>query len=441
MSLQNAIRNGMLTASGINPVSSNSPVKNKNMSNKWSDETALLYEQIGPYASDVYNAQIQGLDYGDFYSWSKVKIRVAKVFDPTTGENLDDSWRRILVIGRNIDFIPQGAFVKFNKSVWIVYNPTNLASPVGTAVIVRCNCTYNSLDYYGNLVKTPMMFAKGKILASGPYYQEYSAMIDGYAHIITQKNSITSGLNNNSRVLLGKSAFALFGYVDFDEEFTGDETTAHVIKADLRLTEAVPTDNFEKHVASDEPFSWEIKISGESTVGVGESQTLVPTSIRNGTLVTSSEENPINYTWKSQNISIATVDMFGKVTGVAEGTTTIVCELDQNPDIEVSFTIEVTQAQQEPQIALNPSLPNELEQFSSVTTGIGLRSNGEALEAEIYVSGSGSNSSSYSITNNQDGTFTIACFAPDEMPLSLEITAVANGHEYQKTVTISLVGY
>ena len=100
MSIQDSIKNGIISASSVNPVSSNSPVKNRNQNNPWSNDTALLYEQMAPYASDVFNAQIQGLDYADFYSWSNVKIRAASVFDPTTGENLDAGWRRILVIGR-----------------------------------------------------------------------------------------------------------------------------------------------------------------------------------------------------------------------------------------------------------------------------------------------------------------------------------------------------
>lgn len=441
MSIQDSIKNGIISASSVNPVSSNSPVKNRNQNNPWSNDTALLYEQMAPYASDVFNAQIQGLDYADFYSWSNVKIRAASVFDPTTGENLDAGWRRILVIGRNVNFIPEGAFVKFNNAIWIVYNPTNIATPVGTAVVVRCNCTYNSLDWYGNLVKTPMVFSKGKILASGPYYQEYSAMIDGYAHMITQKNSVTSGLNNNSRVLLGKSAFAVFGYVNFDEEFTGDETTAHVIKADLRLTEAVPTDNFDNHVASDEPFSWEIAVSGESKIEVGATQSLIPTSIRNGEIVLTSEQNPINYTWYSQNISCATVDMFGNVTGVSEGTTTIQCELDQNPNIKGSFVIEVAEALQGPQIVVQPAIPQEIKQYTSLTFNASLRSNGEAVSATVSVSASGPDESAYSLINNMDGSYIISCFAPSETPLTVQISADYEGETIKETLETILVGY
>lgn len=204
--LQNSIKNGLLTSSRLNNVVTNSPANTSPKYSKYNDEATAYYREYAPYASNVFEAEIQGIDYNDFYAWTKVHLRSSNVINPSTGENLSTSWQSILILDRKVDFIPIGAYVKYNNSVWIVYNPDNIASPTGNTIVIRCNTTYNTLDYYGNIVKTPMFFAKGTVLASSPYYMELSATLDGYQHVIMQLNDVTEKITNNTRIILASAS-------------------------------------------------------------------------------------------------------------------------------------------------------------------------------------------------------------------------------------------
>ena len=198
--LQNSIKNGLLTSSRLNNVVTNAPANTSPKWSKYNDEATAYYQEYAPYASNVFEAEIQGLDYNDFYAWTKVHIRSSNVINPSTGENLSTSWQDILILDRKVDFLPIGAYVKYNNNTWIVYNPDNIASPTGNGIVIRCNTTYNTLDYYGNLIKTPMFYSKGTVLASSPYYMEFSATIDGYQHVIMQLNEVTKKITNILKV-------------------------------------------------------------------------------------------------------------------------------------------------------------------------------------------------------------------------------------------------
>ena len=233
--LKNNIKNGRLTSSRMNALVTNAPSGTAPLHTKYTDETAAYYDRYAKYADNVFEAEMQGLDYSDFYKWTKVRIRSSNVINPSTGENLSVAWQSILILDKHIDFVPIGAYLRYNNATWIVYNPDNVASATGGAIVIRCNTTYNTRDFYGNIIKTPMFYAKGTILASSPYYMEFSATLDGYQHIIMQLNDVTKNITNNTRIILGKSAFGMYGVSDFPEEFTGDPNTCHILRADLRL--------------------------------------------------------------------------------------------------------------------------------------------------------------------------------------------------------------
>ncbi|MBQ5477114.1 MAG: Ig-like domain-containing protein, partial [Bacteroidaceae bacterium] len=387
--LQNNIKNGLLTASRLNNVVTNSPANTSPKYSKYNDEATAYYHEYAPYASNVFDAEIQGLDYNDFYKWTKVHLRSSNVINPSTGENLSTSWQSILILDRKVDFIPIGAYVKYNNSIWIVYNPDNIASPTGNTIVIRCNTTYNTLDYYGNLVKTPMFYAKGTVLASSPYYMEFSATLDGYQHVIMQLNDVTEKITNNTRIILGKSAFGMYGVSDFPEEFTGDPNSCHIFRADLRLQETVESDDLVNHVADGKYFSFTLDIGGNNTMIVGEPQTLSITARRKGDIVQSTTENPITYVWTSSDETIATVDEYGVVTPVSVGSCVITCSIQQNTAITSTFSFSVEERAEQSYVDFVTPIPQELRAFDSVEIEAVYYENGSATDERI----------AYSLTN------------------------------------------
>lgn len=431
--LQNNIKNGLLTTTRLNNVVTNSPANTSPKYSKYNDEATAYYHEYAPYASNVFDAEIQGLDYNDFYKWTKVHLRSSNVINPSTGENLSTSWQSILILDRKVDFIPIGAYVKYNNSIWIVYNPDNIASPTGNSIVIRCNTTYNTLDYYGNLVKTPMFFAKGTVLASSPYYMEFSATLDGYQHVIMQLNEVTEKITNNTRIILGKSAFGMYGVSDFPEEFTGDPNSCHIFRADLRLQETIEADDLVNHVADAKYFSFTLDIGGNNTMIVGEPQTLSITARRNGDIVQSTTENPITYVWTSSDETIATVDEYGVVTPVSVGSCVITCSIQQNTAITSTFSFSVEERAEQSYVDFVTPIPQELRAFDSVEIEAVYYENGSATDERIAYSLTNADEDSYSF-DRIGNVLTINAWYPSDKPLI--IWASCNGYETSASITI-----
>ena len=427
--LQNNIKNGLLTASRLNNVVTNSPANTSPKYSKYNDEATAYYHEYAPYASNVFEAEIQGLDYDNFYAWTKVHLRSSNVINPSTGENLSTSWQSILILDRKVDFIPIGAYVKYNNSIWIVYNPDNIASPTGNSIVIRCNTTYNTLDYYGNLIKTPMFYAKGTVLASSPYYMEFSATLDGYQHVIMQLNKVTEQITNNTRIILGKSAFGMYGVSDFPEEFTGDPNSCHIFRADLRLQETIDSDDLVNHVADGKYFSFTIDIGGNDVMYDGEPQTLSVTARREGKVVASTEENPITYVWTSSDETVATVDENGVVTPISVGYCQITCSVKENPSITNVFGFNVVERESQTYIDFITPIPDEIRSFETLNIEAVYYEDGQQTADTIEYTLSRANENSYSYTVNGN-VLTIQTYEPSEAPL--EITASCNG---ESTIT------
>lgn len=430
------IKNGKLTSSRLNPVVTNAPSGTSQRYSKYDDEATAYYERYAPYASNVFDAEMQGLDYNDFYKWTKVRIRSSNVINPSTGENLSIVWQSILVLDKHIDFVPIGAYVKYNNAIWIVYNPDNIASATGNAIVIRCNTTYNTLDYYGNIVKTPMFYAKGTILASSPYYMEYSATIDGYQHIIMQLNKVTEQITNNTRIILGKSAFGMYGVSDFPEEFTGDPNTCHIFRADLRLQETIEADDLENHIADAKYFSFVTHIGAEDTMHIGDKQQLTVDAYRKNIKVESTVDNPITYIWSSSDESVATVSEDGIVEAVGEGQVQITCTIAENTNITSSVDINVVAQSAEPHVDFTTPVPSIVKAFETITISAAYYENAEPTENIISyeLSEADPNSYSYEVDGN---TLTIKTWTASFDPLV--ITASYNG--VSNVAEIQILGY
>ena len=432
--LNKNIMNGLLASDRLNQFATNSPANTSPLWSKYNDEATAYYHKYAPYASNVFDAEIQGLDYDNFYAWTKVRLRSSNVINPSTGENLSTSWQSILILDRKVDFIPIGAYVKYNNSIWIVYNPDNIASPTGNSIVIRCNTTYNTLDYYGNIVKTPMFFAKGTVLASSPYYMEFSATLDGYQHVIMQLNDVTEKITNNTRLILGKSAFGMYGVSDFPEEFTGELDSCHIFRADLRLQETVEADDLVNRVADGKYFSFVIDIGGNTVMYNGEPQTLAVTARREGEVVVSTAENPITYVWTSSDESVATVDEYGVVTPVSIGYCQITCSIQQNPNITSVFGFNVVEREAQTYIDFITPIPDEIRSFETLDIEAVYYENGQQTADAIEYTLTRANENSYSYTVN-DNILTIQTYAPSEAPL--EITASCNGQSAVTKIRIT----
>lgn len=394
-----------------------------------------FFKQKIPLTSSLFEGEIQGVDYNNFYAWTPVKIRASAVIDPTTGDHLSDDWQEIIIENTNIDSVPLGAYVKFNDNIWIVINPKDVGSVTGNAIVRRCNCTYNTLDYYGNVVQTPMSYAKGMALASANAITEYITLPGTYQHIAMQLNETTRNVHNNTRLILGGEAYFLTGVTNFIRDFTLDPASAHLIKAECRLGEANVYDDLVNEVANDRAFSWDITLTASENMPVGAEQIITASSLRNGEIP--DEDNyPYYYLWETSDPSILSVADDGTLEALSEGTATITCYLSENTDISASMQINVAESLSGASIEFITDLPYTLEAYNSVSCETAYFVDGLKQDEQITYTFSGAKENCYSAAIDGN-VLTITCYGPCKTPLT--VTAMCNGLSVSQD--LYLIGY
>ena len=434
-----SIQKNMRTATAGTPAAnygSNSRRNDGQFKQYFRDETKQFMRQNIPMTSALYDAEMQGVNYNDFYAWTPVKIRCSDLINPTTGEHLTDDWQEIIVQNTNIDTVPVGAYVKFNDNIWIVVNPDDVGSVTGNTIVKRCNCTYNTLDYYGNVVRTPMSYSKGMALASANDVKEYINLPGTYQHIIMQLNDATKDVHNNTRLILGGEGYFLTGVTNFIRDYTNDANSCHIIRAECRLGEAQDVnDDLVNEVAQGLIFNWVVSLTGSEKMTVGSTQTITASSLRMGQ-VPDMENHPYDYMWESSDYSIVTVDENGVCEAVSEGTATITCFLQENPNITAMLEITATQSLTGDYVEFITDLPTELEAYSSTTCEAAYFLNGVQQSDAIVYTFSGANINCFG-TEKTGNILTITCYAPCKVPLT--VTASLNGQEASQQ--LYLIGY
>lgn len=309
------------------------------------DPTARFVQAYGKYASDYTACRVQGLDSdpNNFYEWSDQMIRLADA--RKKGNAIDrpiDNYKEVLFVDRRIEYVPEGAKMETMGSTWLVTNPANISSAVGGGIIRRCNTTWNHLDWYGNVLKEPMVLESVKLNANANDFQETVLIMQGYFNIIIQRNEETADLDVNSRMILGRMAYQITGYADVAQEFTGDEESVRLLRFTARMTELdKEKDDLMNRVANAYPFTWEVNVSGKAVMSAGETAQFAAASLRNGENADDDPEHPTGYLWESSDEGVCRVAADGVVTAVGNGVCTITAVLAQNKAQTGIYTVTV----------------------------------------------------------------------------------------------------
>ncbi len=428
------LKNGSISSSSLPLYGTNCPVDMGVVTQYFNSETKAFYARNAKWSNNLYEAEMQGLDYENFYAYSPVKIRVSDIISSaSTGDHLQDDWKIIYVVSVNIDYIPIGAQVKFGGNIWIVANPDNINPLIGTAIVRRCNVVYNTYDYYGNILTVPFSWHVGKAIATANYPETEMLLMDGYQHAVMQYNDTSRNIKHNTRFILGNQAYAVRGLVNFIREYTDNPDSVHLMRFDLEQVEVTDNDDLKNQIADGESFSWEVSISGNDTMQAGTQQVLTVTSIRNGQGVQTTDEHPITYVWESSEPSVATVEN-GVISALAAGNVVITAVCEQNPNNRATFPIVIEDAVQADYVAFTGYVPSYIEQYESVTiTAAYFRGGVRTDEPVMWRVSRLDNTFGYETSGN---AVVIECIAPAE-PIIL--TASCNGQS--ASTKIELLGW
>lgn len=420
----------------------NTPTQYKDRQAQYMAGRTATFDAYRAYLStDYVNAEVQGVVDGNFYEWVNTNIRLADITSPSaTASKRVDDYKQVLLPELGIDYFPIGAKIKTMGNTWLCVNPSNISSVKTTAVVARCNASYNSYDYYGNVITEPIIVEKYSMLGNDNEQKSSIVLMDGYFNVTCQLNENTAKLQENSRIILGKKPYHITGFTDFIQEFTGDRESCHLLNFTIRVEEPTESDDItENFIANGNEYEFDCILQGVDNISVGETVEFTPHFIKNDEVIESTNENPITWEWESTDNEIATVDKNGMVTALSSGYTQITARMVQNPSITATAELTVVKERIGKNIVVFTSVvPNELSQYDSVVITATYKENGLAIHKPLEWSFSGVDNEDFSATISQDGmSVEITCISPSDN--NLTVTASYNG--VSATMEIALVGY
>ena len=429
---QKYIKNLIFGSDGSNVVR-NTPSQYNNRQKQYLAERTTRYTAERAYlASDYVQADIQGL-LPYFYDYTTLNIRLADILSPSanTTKHIDD-FKQIMIPDRSIDYLPIGAKINTMGSTWIVVDPSNISSVVVNAVIARCNATYNSYDYYGNIIVEPIVVEKYTMSNNDNDNSINLVLMDGYFNITCQLNENTKNLGINKRIILGDKPYHITGFTDFIQEFTGDRKNIHIMTFTARIDEPTKSDDLTIGIAGGKEYVVSAELNGQTDLIAGQSTTLTADFLINGKKIDSIDEHPLSWTYSSS------VSDDGKVMTYKEGNAVIVATLVQNPLVTAKLGLTITEVVNEPYIAFDGFTHDYITQYSSETFNATYFENNLATDYPLKWTFSGATKRDYIATVSEDGrSVTIECLSASEKPLTIK--ASYNG--YTAKIKVNLVGY
>ena len=405
--------------------------------------SAFIFENA-KYAANYYKAEVQGIMPGTFETKREAYIRSSDVVEQTTGSKMPNDYQVIYFQDTRIRGLYTGAKVKYGGNTWLAISPFNVADPMSSAVVRRCNAVWKHLDYYGNVLAEPFVFQDGRAQSTANEYLDYSVIPNWYQKCVMQLNDDTKELAYNRRIVLGSSVVEVRGLVDVITDFSGqtnEETglpePSHVIFFDAQFQEPIEIDDMENGIAGGKAFSWIIKPSFSASMGVNSTQTISVGSLRNNE-APDTEKHPVSYLFSSSDENVLTVDENGIVTSVGEGTATVAITLEQNPNIKAIVEITVTAETPQAEFVFTPKLPTTMKQMQTYTGTVSVMQGGTEIETPIKMTAHGGTQAADAVFDSDGNTLSIQSYQASNMPLSLVFNANEHGLTY--TANIQLEG-
>lgn len=433
------IKNAFLLGRGLQAGNTNSPSQFKNRKRQYFDqETTTFVQKYARYASNFFDAKVQGVFEDDPFVWTDVRVRMADIVKPSAAMTKDfDDYKIVLFENPNIEYVRQGTKLVTMGSTWLATNPINVSAADGCGIFRQCNAVWNHFDYYGNLLSEPLVVDSYAARASTPNPQDTLRITRGYFNIICQYNEWTAQLDTNSRIILGRAAYHIRGYADFVQEFTGDYNSIRQLGFIAEYEEPnYDIDDMEKRVAGGKNFSWVVSVSGGTKIQPGQKTTPTASSVRNEKPVESTNEHPVSYKWKSSNPSVADVDKDGVVTATGNGEATITATLEQNAALSASIKVSVSE-DLKPRTVFTQAPPAQFRVYQSYDIGAADFIGGTEQTTPIEWTFEGSEGSSYTYVVSEDTKHVrIACWKGSVTPLKI----AAKGAGDAVVATVELEG-
>ena len=119
MSIADSAKNGIILGGCLQQAVKNSPEEYRSRRRQYMGEAATEFvHKYAKYATDYFDADVQGLDPNDPDGWETVQIRMADISTVSAATlRRQDDYKIILFADESIDYVRLGTKIRDRKSV------------------------------------------------------------------------------------------------------------------------------------------------------------------------------------------------------------------------------------------------------------------------------------------------------------------------------------
>lgn len=423
---------------------SNTPAQYADKQHEYLNNRNKKFSSSRAYLSNDYvEANVQGLNPDDFYEWNYEYVRFSDIAQSSSmATRKSDDWKEAMFPEIDIDYFPIGAKMQTMGNTWLNVNPSNMGSAYATAVMARCNSSYNSYDHYGNVITEPIYIGSYEIRKTANYTEIYHInLMDGNIQVTCQLNDITKKLGETKRLVIGSKIYFITGYADYVQEFTGDRESVHLLTFTARVEEPTDRDDMtETFIANGKTEHFSAILNMPSLLKVGNATEASPLFVHNEVVVTATEQYPLTWEYASDNENVARVTSDGHIEGIGEGVAAITATLKENPSISATVNITVRDVETMAHVEFDEYKDHTITQYmTNEYTAHFYDENGVQTDDPLEWSVSGGDyDSDYAYAVEESGlTIAITCISPSKTP----IVVTAKHGDYENIIKLELEGY
>ena len=388
-------------------------------------------------APNVFNDVQYEVTYGQKNFATVAMVRIDAVFEPTTGQNLGDDFKRfIFPSGTAMSYV--GQMFIWKNNYWLGINSDNYQSLGNSLICRRCNNTLRWKDEYGNTVIEPCIVAN-KLLEAADYTTSQMVTIAGYIKLYCQRNTRTNTVKETRRVMFGVAgnwtAYKVFG--NGKGNFTNSETTNNSSPSitELQLGASytnADVDDLVNGIADAFRTEFSLTISdGNISQIVGFEKQLSATVKKDDVVVSE------GLTWTTTDNTVVSCTSSGVIKCLKVGTVTIRCAMTNNAAIYDQITIVVSESPTNNySVVVTPNV-SRIYEGDSQSYSCYLENNGVVTSNEFVFSASGVPANSYRLYITDGNNFIVQNIAK-YLTSPLIVSCVSGS--YSKDISIDLRG-
>lgn len=340
-----------------------------------------------------------------------VEVSVDASIDMGTGYKKGDDFK--VFSHRDITTeTPVGLMYKFANNYWITTNTNNLASPVSSYEVRRCNNVLRWIDPYNGFLHEVPCVLDYELSSPQPLKDKDVITANGHILVTVQGNELTGTITKNQRFIFNGQPFKVVGIQNLlNDDINTYESNLFYI--DMFLDMEQEEDDLVKDIANRTEYNYTITIDPPISKQVAGFKGQLSATVRlNGQIVDRT------IVWEGN--SFITIDSEGNYTlsEMRGKTATIKAYIKGNPDLYDTVDIQIVSAvENNYSIVVYPEL-KEVRSKIPVTFEVSLYNNGIKQDNIVDYQTDGSNVGNYTLIR-EDNIFTLSTLLPSTTPLKI----------------------